>query len=130
LRSGIYQFFEPPELKEDDDGQQYQFFKCAAPKGCKSKVKGTTRFQTNKDGTKAADRSSNSNLMKHATKCWGADVVKARMKGVEAQAKDGSIFTAFARASARPVAPSDRTLSEAELRCVTTSICTFSSDEL
>ncbi|KAF8144689.1 hypothetical protein K438DRAFT_1631437, partial [Mycena galopus ATCC 62051] len=74
---------------------------------CKSNGKGITRYQTNKDGTKAADRSSTSNLMKHAKKCWGADVVKARMKGVEAQGKDGSIFSAFANASARPVAPSD-----------------------
>ncbi|KAJ7231386.1 hypothetical protein B0H12DRAFT_979650, partial [Mycena haematopus] len=75
-------------------------------KKCKAKVKGVNRYQTNKDGTKAADRSSTSNLVKHATKCWGADVVKARMKGVEAQSNDGSIFTAFANASARPVAPS------------------------
>ncbi|KAJ7301523.1 hypothetical protein DFH08DRAFT_724176, partial [Mycena albidolilacea] len=84
---------------------------------CKVKGKGTSRYQTNKDGTRATDRSSTSNLMKHAIKCWGKDVVSARMKGVEAQGKDGSIFTAFARASERPVAPSDRTLTEAELRC-------------
>ncbi|KAJ7193026.1 hypothetical protein B0H12DRAFT_1039476, partial [Mycena haematopus] len=77
-------------------------------KKCKAKVKGTTRYQTNKDGSKAADRSSTSNLMKHATKCWGADVVKARMKGVEAQAQDGSIFAAFANASARPAVASDQ----------------------
>ncbi|KAJ7224709.1 hypothetical protein GGX14DRAFT_350609, partial [Mycena pura] len=83
---------------------------------CKNKAKGTSRYQTNKDGSKAADRSSTSNLMKHATKCWGGDVVKARMQGVDAQARDGSIFSAFARAHERPALPSDRTLSEAELR--------------
>ncbi|KAJ7310185.1 hypothetical protein DFH08DRAFT_691325, partial [Mycena albidolilacea] len=83
---------------------------------CKSKTKGTTRYQTNKDGSKAGDRASTGNLTKHATKCWGKDVVKARMKGVEAQGTDGSIFSAFARASERPVAASDRTLTEAELR--------------
>ncbi|KAJ7786903.1 hypothetical protein B0H14DRAFT_2630015 [Mycena olivaceomarginata] len=116
LRSGVYQFFKSPVLREDDDGRKYQFFECAAPKGCKHKAKGTTRYQTNKDGSKAGDRSSTGNLTKHATKCWGNDVVKARMRGVEAQGKDGSIFGAFARASERPVAPSDRTLTEAELR--------------
>ncbi|KAJ7016341.1 hypothetical protein C8F04DRAFT_981906, partial [Mycena alexandri] len=87
-------------------------------KSCKAAAKGISRYQTNKDGSKAADRSSTSNLMKHAKKCWGADVVKARMQGVEAQAKDGSIFSAFARAKDRPVAPSDRTLTEAELSIV------------
>jgi hypothetical protein len=106
-------------LYEDDDGCKYQFFKCAAPKGCESKTKGTTRYQTNKDGSKAGDRASMGNLTKHATKCWGKDVVKARMKGVEAQGTDGSIFSVFARASEHPVAASDRTLTEAELRCVT-----------
>ncbi|KAJ7658597.1 hypothetical protein B0H14DRAFT_3540549 [Mycena olivaceomarginata] len=76
LRSGVYQFFKSPVLREDDDGRKYQFFECAAPKGCKHKAKGTTRYQTNKDGSKAGDRSSTGNLTKHATKCWGNDVVK------------------------------------------------------
>ncbi|KAF8210607.1 hypothetical protein K438DRAFT_2054323 [Mycena galopus ATCC 62051] len=116
MRSGVYQFFEPPKLNTDDDGRKYQFFKCAAPRGCKHMGKGTTRFQTNKNGSKAADRSSTSNLLKHARKCWGADIVEARMKGIEAQGRDGDIFAAFARASDRPINPSDRTLTEAELR--------------
>ncbi|KAJ7366195.1 hypothetical protein DFH08DRAFT_679049 [Mycena albidolilacea] len=116
--SGVYQFFKPPKLDRDDNGREYQFFKCFAPQGCKHKGKGTTRFQTNKNGSKATDRSSTSNLVKHAKKCWGADVVEARMRGVEAQGRDGDIFTAFARASDRPVQPSDWMLTEAELRCV------------
>ncbi|KAJ7144097.1 hypothetical protein C8R44DRAFT_537739, partial [Mycena epipterygia] len=116
LHSGVYQFFEPPKLCEDNDGRSYQSFKCAAPKGCKSKVKTTSRYQTNKDGSKAADRSSTSNLKKHAKKCWGADIVKARMQGVDTQAKDGGILSAFARANKRPVVAGDRTLTEAELR--------------
>ncbi|KAJ7793702.1 hypothetical protein B0H14DRAFT_2393192 [Mycena olivaceomarginata] len=64
------------------------------------------------------DRASTGNLTKHAMKCWGKDVVKVQMKGVEAQGTDGSIFSAFARASEHPVAASDRTLTEAELRCL------------
>ncbi|KAJ7670459.1 hypothetical protein B0H17DRAFT_844915, partial [Mycena rosella] len=104
----VYRFFEPPKLCKDDDGRSYQSFKCAAPKGCKSKVNATSRYQTNKDGSKAADRSSTSNLMKHAKKCWGADIVKARMQGVDAQAKDGSIFSAFARANERPITHSQK----------------------
>ncbi|KAJ7038766.1 hypothetical protein C8F04DRAFT_950821 [Mycena alexandri] len=122
MRSSVYQFFKSPTLLEDGDGRQYQYFKCAAPKSCKAAAKGISRYQTNKDGSKAADRSSTSNLMKHAKKCWGADVVKARMQGVEAQAKDGSIFSAFARAKDRPVAPSNHTLTEAELRCASFSL--------
>ncbi|KAF7348841.1 Dimer-Tnp-hAT domain-containing protein [Mycena venus] len=96
MRSGVYQFFEQPKLDTDEHGQEYQFFKCAAPQGCKYTAKG-----------KAADRSSTSNLLKHAKKCWGADIVEARMKGVEAQGRDGDIFAAFARASDRPY-PAER----------------------
>ncbi|KAJ7749872.1 hypothetical protein B0H14DRAFT_2405859 [Mycena olivaceomarginata] len=116
MRSGIYQFFEPPKLDRDDDGQEYQFFKCSAPRGCKHKGKGTTRFQTNKNGSKATDRSSTSNLVKHAKKCWGADVVEAWMKGVEAQGRDSDILATFTRASDCPVQLSDCMLTEAELR--------------
>ncbi|KAF7336216.1 Dimer-Tnp-hAT domain-containing protein [Mycena venus] len=116
LRSGVYQFFKLPELLKNNIGREYQYFKCATPKGCKIKGKGTSGYQTNKDGTKASDRASTSNLMKHATKCWGADIVSARLKGVEVQGKDGSIFSAFARATEHPIAPSDHTLTEAELK--------------
>ncbi|KAJ7315289.1 hypothetical protein DFH08DRAFT_820558 [Mycena albidolilacea] len=42
LRSGVYQFFKSPVLHEDNNGHKYQFFECAAPKGCKHKAKGTT----------------------------------------------------------------------------------------
>ncbi|KAJ7767087.1 hypothetical protein B0H14DRAFT_2264292, partial [Mycena olivaceomarginata] len=65
---------------------------------------------------KATDRSLTSNLVKHAKKCWGVDVVEARMKGIEVQGRDGDIFAAFARASDHPVQLSDRMLTEAELR--------------
>ncbi|KAJ6555528.1 hypothetical protein B0H10DRAFT_1781631, partial [Mycena sp. CBHHK59/15] len=40
----------------------------------------------------------------------------ARMKGSDAQPKDGSIHAAFARPDERPAVPSDRTLTPAELR--------------
>ncbi|KAJ7825836.1 hypothetical protein B0H14DRAFT_2596296 [Mycena olivaceomarginata] len=106
MHSGVYQFFEPPKLDRDDDGREYQFFKCSAPWGCKHKGKGTTRFQTNKNGSKVTDKSSTSNLVKHAKKCWGADVVEARMKGCRGAGKGCD----------HPVQPSDRMLTEAELR--------------
>lgn len=52
------------------------------------------------------------------------------MQGVDAQAKDGSIFTAFARANERPVIPGDRTLTEAELRYDSASLTFTNADGL
>ncbi|KAJ6613357.1 hypothetical protein B0H10DRAFT_2222263 [Mycena sp. CBHHK59/15] len=59
--------------KKDNKGRSFQQFNCAAPNGCKKRsgFKGVQRFQTNLDGTKASDRSSTSNLKKHAVKDLG-----------------------------------------------------------
>ncbi|KAJ7899244.1 hypothetical protein B0H14DRAFT_2556810 [Mycena olivaceomarginata] len=103
LRSGVYQFFKSPVLREDDDGRKYQFFECAAPKGCKHKAKGRRSIL---DGQPY--EACNKVLGERC--CEGAD------EGCRSAGKDGSIFGAFARASEHPVAPSDRTLTEAELR--------------
>ncbi|KAJ7456390.1 hypothetical protein B0H11DRAFT_1650692, partial [Mycena galericulata] len=85
-------------------------------RGCKLPGGGVRRYQTNSDKTPAKDRSSTSTLLKHAKKCWGSAVVTARMKGSDAQPKDGNIHAAFARQDERPAVPSDRTLTPAELR--------------
>lgn len=123
-KSGVYQFFSD-NVKEhtDDGGRKYQFFTCAAPNGCKHKKNGLVRYQTNADGSKATDRSSTSNLRKHAVKCWGKAVVEARLSGTgDGHSCDGSIFAAFARAEQRPVRVTDRVHTEPELRCVFRSI--------
>ncbi|KAJ7214011.1 hypothetical protein GGX14DRAFT_360542, partial [Mycena pura] len=112
----VYQFFHPPENHISTDKREYQFFKCNAPRGCKLPGGGVRRYQTNSDKAPAKDRSSTSTLSKHAKKCWGGAVVMARMKGVDAQPKDGSIHAAFARRDERPAVASDRTLTPAELR--------------
>ncbi|KAJ7203475.1 hypothetical protein C8J57DRAFT_996033, partial [Mycena rebaudengoi] len=56
------------------------------------------------------DRSSTSNLKKHAEGCWGGDAVRARLQGVTnpANVQGGNIFASFARAGQRPVNVSHR----------------------
>ncbi|KAJ7366043.1 hypothetical protein DFH08DRAFT_617433, partial [Mycena albidolilacea] len=107
--SPIYSFFDDNvETVTDRDGCKYQAFKCKAPRGCKGKS-GVYDPHT--------DRSSTSNLKKHAKQCWGSDVVDARIKGVAADAsRDGSIFAAFARSGQRPVNASHRTHTRPEFR--------------
>ncbi|KAJ7896331.1 hypothetical protein B0H14DRAFT_2333446 [Mycena olivaceomarginata] len=70
---------------------------------------GVHRYQTKLDGEPASDRSSTSNLKKHAETCWGKDVVKARLAGgVSNSPRDGNIFTSFARTGQHPVKVSHR----------------------
>ncbi|KAJ7206326.1 hypothetical protein GGX14DRAFT_303109, partial [Mycena pura] len=66
----------------------------------------------------ASDRSSTSNLKKHAEACWGKDVVKARLTGASASnsPRDGNIFASFARTGQRPVKVSHRAHTEPEFR--------------
>ncbi|KAF7349077.1 Dimer-Tnp-hAT domain-containing protein [Mycena venus] len=106
--SGIYQFFNSNVVtKKDDNGRIFQQFSCAAPGGCKKRsgFKGVHRYQTKLDGQPASDRSSTSNLKKHAETCWGKDAVKARLTGAGTSnsPRDGNIFASFARTGQRPV---------------------------
>ncbi|KAJ7060618.1 hypothetical protein C8F01DRAFT_988032, partial [Mycena amicta] len=78
---------------------------------------GVRRMQTKADGTVSHDRSSTSNLKKHAVGCWGKDVVEARLKGVEDEKKrrDGNLFSSFAKQGQRPVKTSHRAPTNAEI---------------
>ncbi|KAJ6512712.1 hypothetical protein C8R45DRAFT_813319, partial [Mycena sanguinolenta] len=110
--SGVYQFFKPDvKILTDDTGRKYQQFACNAPNGCKKKTgyKGVREPHS--------DRSSTSNLKKHADSCWGKDVVKARLQGTgDAAPRDGNIFSAFARVGQRPVKVTHRAHTEPEAR--------------
>ncbi|KAJ7210740.1 hypothetical protein GGX14DRAFT_363232, partial [Mycena pura] len=87
-------------------------------RGCKKKsgFKGVRRFQTTVKGDPHSDRSSTSNLKKHADGCWGKDVVKARLKGDSDAPRNGNIFSSFARAGQRPVKVTHRAHTEPEAR--------------
>ncbi|KAJ7888159.1 hypothetical protein B0H14DRAFT_2562520 [Mycena olivaceomarginata] len=105
--SPLYTFFKDnvETVTDSHDGRKYQAFKYNAPGGCKSKSDylGVKRYQTKVNGDPHSDRSSTSNLKKHAKHCWGADVVDARIKGIAADApRDGSIFAAFTRSWTTP----------------------------
>ncbi|KAJ7705728.1 hypothetical protein B0H14DRAFT_2415906, partial [Mycena olivaceomarginata] len=78
---------------------------------------GVRRYQMKVNGDPHSDRSSTSNLKKHAKQCWGSDIVEARIKGVAADTScDGSIFAAFARSGQHPVNVSHRTHTKPEFR--------------
>ncbi|KAJ7343896.1 hypothetical protein DFH08DRAFT_701908, partial [Mycena albidolilacea] len=111
--SPIYTVFKDnvKTVTDSHDGRKYQAFKCNAPGGCKSK--------SGVNGDPHSDRSSTSNLKKHAKHCWGSNVVEARLKGVAADTtRDGSIFAAFVRSEECPVNVSHRTHTKPEFRCV------------
>ncbi|KAJ7190630.1 hypothetical protein GGX14DRAFT_382010 [Mycena pura] len=80
--------------------------------------KGVRRFQTKLNGQPHSDRSSTSNLKKHAEGCWGKEVVAARLKGLKdaSASREGSIFAAFARADQRPIKVTHRAHTEPEFR--------------
>ncbi|KAJ7192441.1 hypothetical protein GGX14DRAFT_380114 [Mycena pura] len=80
--------------------------------------KGVRRFQTKPNGQPHSDRSSTSNLKKHAEGCWGKEVVAARLKELKdaSASREGSIFAAFARADQRPIKVTHRAHTEPELR--------------
>ena len=117
--SGVYQFFKADvKTLTNDDGRKFQQFDCNAPRGCKKKsgFKGVRRFQTTVKGDPHSDRSSTSNLKKHADGCWGKDVVKACLKGDSDAPRNGNIFSSFARAGQRPVKVTHRAHTEPETR--------------
>lgn len=93
----------------DNEDRPFHFFPCAA-KVCKLPSKGVRRYQDTQDA------SSTRNLRTHADKCFGEGVVAARMAGVKSQAKDGSIYAAFARSGQRPVNVTHRTHTNPERR--------------
>ncbi|KAJ7234787.1 hypothetical protein C8J57DRAFT_1089470, partial [Mycena rebaudengoi] len=100
--SPIYSFFSDVSMSEGDDGRRYHLFKC-----------GSTRC---KDGTRASDAGSTSNMRKHAIQCFGQNVVDAAINGEGAKNPDGSIFAAFARAGQRPVNVTHRAHTNSEAR--------------
>ncbi|KAJ7818443.1 hypothetical protein B0H14DRAFT_3739987 [Mycena olivaceomarginata] len=120
-RSGVYQFFDPDvKVLIDNKKALYQWFKCALPGGCKKAKgkQGVRRFQTKANGDPHTDRSSTSNLKKHADGCWGKDVVEGRLRGAANSSApcEWSIFSAFARSGQRPVIVSSRVHTESEMR--------------
>ncbi|KAJ7275136.1 hypothetical protein C8J57DRAFT_1062643 [Mycena rebaudengoi] len=78
--------------------------------------KGVKRPFKNKDGTRASDAGSTSNMRKHAIQCFGQNVVDAAINGEGAKNPDGSIFAAFARAGQRPVNVTHRAHTNSEAR--------------
>jgi hypothetical protein len=82
--------------------------------------KGVKRPFKNKDGTRASDAGSTSNMRKHAIQCFGQNVVDAAINGEGAKNPDGSIFAAFARAGQRPVNVTHRAHTNSEARFVLT----------
>ena len=102
FKSPIYVFYLPPIFKVEN-GKRYQTFKCAA-KECRT---GGHIVKRNMD---TGDATSTSNLILHAAKCFGKEVVDAAMsvKSLHAAQKvmkdknnlrSGSITLAFQRAS-------------------------------
>ncbi|KAJ7825924.1 hypothetical protein B0H14DRAFT_3874248 [Mycena olivaceomarginata] len=75
-----------------------------------SKENGVKLYQDN------TDRSSTSNLKKHARQCFGAAAVNSAIEGKTQLRPDGSIFEAFARTGQAQTTPTSRTLSDAEIR--------------
>ncbi|KAJ6473782.1 hypothetical protein C8R45DRAFT_835183 [Mycena sanguinolenta] len=79
---------------------------------------GVRRYQTKANGDPHSDRSSTSNLKKHAEACWGEDAVRTRRSGVTdpATVQGGNIFASFARAGQRPVNVTHRAHTEVASR--------------
>ncbi|KAJ7340624.1 hypothetical protein DFH08DRAFT_963494 [Mycena albidolilacea] len=107
--SPIYGFFRSDVTIDYTDGRKYHFFQCVA-RHCKSKENGVKRYQDN------TDRSSTSNLKKHARQCFGAAAVNSAIEGKTQPRPDGSIFEAFARTGQAQTTSTSRTLSDAEIR--------------
>lgn len=94
---------------------------------CLAGHKGVRRYQTKPNGDPHSDRSSTSNLKKHAEGCWGGDAVRARLQGVTnpANVQGGNIFASFARAGQRPVNVSHRAHTDVEARYVSSVLPDF-----
>jgi hypothetical protein len=108
-RSPIYSFFKSDISVQYHDGRLCHFFPCAA-RVCKTSLGGVRRFQDSKD------KASTANLRHHALRCFGEDAVKTAMSVKDAEARSGSIFTAFARQGQQPVQYSHRSLTNTEIR--------------
>ncbi|KAH6901851.1 hypothetical protein BKA70DRAFT_1113501, partial [Coprinopsis sp. MPI-PUGE-AT-0042] len=102
--SSIYGFFEPTVEAVEKDGRRCHEFKCGArncvSKGAEGRI--VRRFLDR------GDKSSTGNLIKHAHRCWGKELVDEAKnanatvgdirKGLAiAQMKDGKITTSFER---------------------------------
>ncbi len=107
--SPIYSFFKDDVKLDHFDGRPCHYFKCAARR-CKTKLGGVRRFQDSKD------KSSTANLRHHARRCFGDEAVQcATLKGSTLE-QSGSIFAAFSRQGQQPIKPSNRSLSNPEVR--------------
>ncbi|KAJ7355968.1 hypothetical protein DFH08DRAFT_511929 [Mycena albidolilacea] len=107
--SPVYGFFRADVTVAYADGRKYNFFPCAA-RHCKSKDNRVRRYQDNQD------RSSTSNLKKHAWHCFGDTAVQSAIDGKTKLSADGSIFKVFAGNKQTQTTPTARTLSDAEIR--------------
>jgi hypothetical protein len=127
----IYAFFKPIPTIKHIDNRRVHVFECGA-KHCKGKGKsgGVVRRYL---GT--LDATSTSNLKRHARICWGEETVEAAGNAKDIHAardiltrsklKDGSITTAFERASKEKVTYSHRQHTRTETRCVMLQPITF-----
>jgi hypothetical protein len=117
----IYAFFDAVPIIEHVDGRRCHAFRCNA-KGCKNKTRFVRRFLDKKDAR------STSNMRKHAKNCWGADVVAAADKALNATEvrnttvkgalQPGLITAAFERNGRGKVTYSHRQHTRAETRHV------------
>ncbi|KAI0288641.1 hypothetical protein BC826DRAFT_915559, partial [Russula brevipes] len=76
---------------------------------CKTTAGGVRRFQDSKD------KASTANLRHHALRCFGEEAVRNGTKGKDVDGTSGSIFSLFARQGRKPVNPSHRSHTNAEL---------------
>lgn len=116
--SPIYAFFGPiPDITYDAKGRRAHEFRCTAVH-CKGK-RFVRRFLD------TSDRKSTSNLKRHATVCWGPEVVgdaleaKVGIKSARqtlSDMKDGSITASFERKGKGKVSYSHRQHTKAETR--------------
>ncbi|THU81654.1 hypothetical protein K435DRAFT_571266, partial [Dendrothele bispora CBS 962.96] len=100
--SSIYSFFSEKVNIGHDKGRKYHYFSCKA-----ARCKGTGGVRRYLDGS---DRSSTSNLRKHAIHCFGKDAVDAAKSGAqEAAAAQNTIYAMFAGTGDRLVHITHRT---------------------
>jgi hypothetical protein len=120
-RSPIYVFYLPPVFKIEDK-KYLQVFRCAA-KECI-----TTGGHIIKRNMRTGDRSSTSNLIAHANKCFGEDAITSAMKVKDLRVarevmkdkinlrRSGSITAAFERVAQGKITYSTKPASNQEVR--------------
>lgn len=116
--SPVYAFFNKTVTLAYEQGRPYVEFICSA-NVCKAKKRGVRRFCDTKDNN------STGNMIRHASACWGREVVDSSLtsdiesvrKGL-ANKKDGSITAMFEARGKGVVTYSNTAMTKAESRCV------------